>query len=201
MDTNWYCFTKVQKKPWQLWRKFVKKMISTWTTNPKSRVPKPKMTCWSITMKSLSKIWSVKKTASTKFLQIHQNSLNIYQIKTKLGKTRVSLSENVDYLDLDDDSDEEEELSANSSKRRPKNKRSIEKLNVKGETALHRACIKQDISLVRMLLQQVLKWQNIQFLGSWSSFLFALLLDRNIRSTCVTTAVGRRCTKPAITAA
>jgi NF-kappa-B inhibitor-like protein 2 len=26
---------------------------------------------------------------------------------------------------------------------------------VKGETALHRACIKQDIALVRLLLQQV----------------------------------------------
>ena len=54
---------------------------------------------------------------------------------------------------LDEDSDEEEQISTSCNKRRPK--RSIEKLNVKGETALHRACIKQDISLVRMLLQQV----------------------------------------------
>lgn len=55
---------------------------------------------------------------------------------------------------LDDDSDEEESVGGiQRGRRRPK--KSIEKLNMKGETALHRACIKQDISAVRMLLQQV----------------------------------------------
>ncbi|XP_057368859.1 tonsoku-like protein [Daphnia carinata] len=62
-----------------------------------------------------------------------------------------------DEIDLDeiydDESDEESEsLDNNRGRRRPK--RNIEKLNVKGETALHRACIKQDIDLVRLLLQQ-----------------------------------------------
>jgi ankyrin repeat protein len=44
-------------------------------------------------------------------------------------------------------------LDNNRGRRKPK--KNIEKLNVKGETALHRACIKQDIALVRLLLQQV----------------------------------------------
>lgn len=58
------------------------------------------------------------------------------------------------FSTLDDNSDEESEsLDNNRGRRRPK--KNIEKLNVKGETALHRACIKQDIDLVRLLLQQV----------------------------------------------
>ena len=60
----------------------------------------------------------------------------------------------------DDDSDEEEAVPGNArGKRQPK--KNIEKLNMKGETALHRACIKQDINLVRMLLQQVLIFKNL----------------------------------------
>ncbi|EFX69074.1 hypothetical protein DAPPUDRAFT_62661, partial [Daphnia pulex] len=60
-----------------------------------------------------------------------------------------------DEIDLDDvvDSDEESDVLENNRGRR-KPKKNIEKLNVKGETALHRACIKQDIALVRLLLQQ-----------------------------------------------
>ncbi len=58
------------------------------------------------------------------------------------------------FFGSDDDSDEEEAVTGNArGKRQPK--KNIEKLNMKGETALHRACIKQDINLVRILLQQV----------------------------------------------
>lgn len=56
---------------------------------------------------------------------------------------------------LDDDSDEELVTETGNTRGKRQPKKNIEKLNMKGETALHRACIKQYINLVRMLLQQV----------------------------------------------
>lgn len=60
---------------------------------------------------------------------------------------------NFNTLSSADDDSDEEEIDSNRGRRKPK--KNVEKLNVKGETALHRACIKQDIALVRLLIQQV----------------------------------------------
>lgn len=91
------------------------------------------------------------------------------------------------------DTDSDEELMDNDrSKRRPK--KNIEKLNVKGETALHRACIKQDIALVRLLLQQVCHYFKNKYVE-----VFNIVVFRNIKSTFVITVDGLLYMKPAIT--
>lgn len=58
------------------------------------------------------------------------------------------------FFVAEDDSDEED-AEADTKRGRRRTKKSIEKSNMKGETALHRACIKQDLAAVRLLLQQV----------------------------------------------
>ena len=56
---------------------------------------------------------------------------------------------------LDGDSDEELARGAGNTREKRQPKKNIEDPNMQGGTALHRACIKPDINLVRELLEQV----------------------------------------------
>ena len=93
----------------------------------------------------------------------------------------------------DDDSDEEEAVPGNArGKRQPK--KNIEKLNMKGETALHRACIKQDINLVRMLLQQVLIFKNLDVTYFQKQLFLASQKHKvNVRDNCGWTPLHEAC--------